>query len=45
MRAFKTILAVAISALFIVAVANTQQKQMSDSEYIAYALSPLLLKR
>jgi hypothetical protein len=39
MRASRTILAVAGSAFFIVAAANTPQKQTSDSEYIAQALS------
>ena len=39
MRAFKTIFAVAVLAFFIAAAANTQQKQMSDSEYITQALS------
>src|SRR5579864_8296941 len=39
MRAIKTIFAVAVSALFIAAAAKTQQKQTSDSEYIAQALS------
>ncbi len=39
MRALKTIFAVAVSACFIAAAANTQQKQTSDSEYIAQALS------
>ncbi len=39
MRALKTIFAVAVSAFFIAAAANTQQKQTSDSEYIAQALS------
>jgi hypothetical protein len=39
MRALMTILAVAVSALFIADAANTQQKQTSDSEYITQALS------
>lgn len=39
MRALMTIFAVALSALFIAAAANTQQKQTSDSEYITQALS------
>ncbi len=39
MRALKTIFAVAVSSFFIAAAANTQQKQTSDSEYIAQALS------
>src|SRR5712692_3804709 len=39
MRALMTIFAVAVSAFFFAAAANTQQKQTSDSEYIAQALS------
>jgi hypothetical protein len=39
MRALKTIFAVTVSTLFIAAAANTQQKQISDSEYITLALS------
>jgi hypothetical protein len=39
MRVLKIILAVALVAFFIAAAARTQQKQTSDSEYIAQALS------
>ena len=39
MRALKTVFAVAVSAFFIATAARTQQKQTSDSEYIAQALS------
>jgi hypothetical protein len=39
MRVLKIVLAVAVVALFIVAAARTQQKQTSDSDYIAQALS------
>ena len=39
MRALRTIFAVAVSAFFIAAAAKSQQKQMSDSEYIAQVLS------
>jgi len=38
-RALRTIFAVAVLAFFIAATANTQQKQISDSEYIAQVLS------
>jgi hypothetical protein len=39
MRALKIISAVAAGAFFIAAAARTQQRQISDSEYIAQALS------
>ena len=39
MRALKTISAVAVFAFFIAATANTQQKEISDSGYIAQVLS------
>lgn len=39
MRVLKTVFAVTVSLLLIAATADTQQKQMSDSEYIAQALS------
>jgi hypothetical protein len=39
MRVLKRIFAVAVSAFFIAAAAKTQQKQTSDYEYIAQALS------
>jgi hypothetical protein len=39
MRVLKIILAVALVSFFIAAAARTQQKQTSDSEYIAQALS------
>lgn len=39
MRALRTIFVVAVLLILIAATANTQQKQSSDSEYIAQALS------
>jgi hypothetical protein len=39
LRALKIILAVTVAAFFIAAAARTQQKQTSDSAYIAQALS------
>lgn len=39
MRALKTIFAIAVSLCAVTAVAKAQQAQMSDSEYIAQALS------
>lgn len=39
MRALRTILTAAVSAVLIATSANTQQKQVSDSQYMAQALS------
>ena len=39
MRALKTIFEATVSTIFIAAAAHTQQKQISDSEYITLALS------
>jgi hypothetical protein len=39
MRALKTVFAVAVLLFLIAAAADTQQKQISDSEYIAQVLS------
>jgi hypothetical protein len=47
MRALKAIFAVAVLLFLIAAAADTQQKQMLDSEYMARALSaaPKLLRK